>query len=81
MGGGPESRCVGRVYCLGGAVARHHPNFLFRGSQGIRQTKGYAKHTVGTTGLTKPFGLQSLYSLRSLPTGPWPLLKRVLQTV
>jgi len=28
MGGGPESRCVGRVYGAVGAVgvARHHPN-------------------------------------------------------
>ena len=25
MGGGPDSRCVGRVYGLDGAV-RHHPN-------------------------------------------------------
>jgi len=25
MGGGLESRCVGRVYGADGAVARHHP--------------------------------------------------------
>jgi len=26
VGGGPESRCVGPVYGLDGAVRRHHPN-------------------------------------------------------
>jgi len=26
MGGGPESRCAGRVYGADGAVARHHPH-------------------------------------------------------
>jgi len=26
MGGGLESRCVGRVYGADGAVARHHPH-------------------------------------------------------
>jgi len=26
MGGGLESRCVGRVYGADGAVRRHHPN-------------------------------------------------------
>ena len=26
MGGGPESRCVSRVYGADGAVARHLPN-------------------------------------------------------
>ena len=26
MGGGIECRCVGRVYGLDGAVARHHPH-------------------------------------------------------
>jgi len=31
MGGGPESRCVGRVYSLDGAVrlARHHPHRFY----------------------------------------------------
>jgi len=26
MGGGPDSRCEGRVYGLDGDVSRHHPN-------------------------------------------------------
>jgi len=39
MGGGLESRCVGRVYGADGAVARHHPqvgisNYFMRKMRG-----------------------------------------------
>jgi len=34
MGGGPESRCIGRVYDVDGAVAQHHPHcYLLLGAR------------------------------------------------
>jgi len=48
MDGGLESRCVGRVYGVDGAVARHHPHGTIR--------------TVHTTyaGLSRPPPIQKL---------------------
>jgi hypothetical protein len=48
MGGGLESRCVGRVYGAGGA-ARHHPHHkhnLRRGSQDDHPSKNLVQKTI-----------------------------------
>jgi len=49
MGGGLESRCVGRVYGAAGAVARHHPHRthdLRSGSQDHHPSKTSVQKTI-----------------------------------
>jgi len=49
MGGGLESRCVGRVYGADGAVARHHPHRkhdLHSGSQDHHPSKNSVQKTI-----------------------------------
>jgi len=50
MGGGLESRCVGRVYGENGAVRRHHPHRkhdLRSGSQDHHPSKNSVQKTIG----------------------------------
>jgi len=49
MGGGLESRCIGRVYGAVGAVARHHPHRthdLRSGSQDHHPSKNSVQETI-----------------------------------
>ena len=46
MGGGPESRCVGRVYGADGAV--HHPVTGLEWSRGFQEVKVPRFHVNGT---------------------------------
>jgi len=49
MGGGLESRCVGRVYGADGAVAQHHPHHthdLRSGSQDHHPSKNSMQKTI-----------------------------------
>jgi len=49
MGGGPGSRCVGRVCGLDGAVRRHHPNRthdLRSGSQDHHPSTNWVQKTI-----------------------------------
>jgi len=46
MGGGVESRCVGRAYSADGAVRRHHPHDPCSGSQDHHPSKNSVQKTI-----------------------------------